>query len=161
MSVSSDSHSEAVDDGATAVNTTPPSLFPCYFPSKAQLVTLITAQGILEDCSFDFARKWRPSLILEKQWDSAAAVSLDEWIRIFETSGMVGALRDANVSIDCLLRLLPEMQKLSEAVVNRARITARGISQLLHHAQNFAKLLGDEGRAVTVNEIKNEVDGGV
>jgi hypothetical protein len=99
-----------------------------------------------------------PELILQKRWDSAAAVDLQQWIHILGDCDMNNVFIDANVSVGDLPGLLLEMQSLRDIAVYRTRITARGISQLLHFGQKLSRLLGDGRRADMICQIKNEID---
>ncbi|PVH91099.1 hypothetical protein DM02DRAFT_706881 [Periconia macrospinosa] len=48
-----------------------PSLYPSSIPYMAQHIILTTTQRILEECCFDFVKRWQPSIVLSKGWDCA------------------------------------------------------------------------------------------
>ncbi|KAK6197161.1 hypothetical protein LQW54_010855, partial [Pestalotiopsis sp. IQ-011] len=48
-------------------------------PYKAQHVVLFEVQMLLEECFYDFARKWLPALLEEQKCDCALAIELTEW----------------------------------------------------------------------------------
>lgn len=135
-----------------------PSLYPCYIPFDAQHLVLTTVQGILEDCCFDFARQWLPSLVNEQRWVCAASVELNRWTQYLDerTLGDLGL----NTGIDraALGVLLVEIRNLRDVAVYRVPTTARGVSQLLHHAKRFSCLLRDNERTTTIDRIKEIVD---
>ncbi|KAI4598322.1 hypothetical protein KJ359_003206 [Pestalotiopsis sp. 9143b] len=56
-----------------------PTLHPVRLPYKAQHVVLCEVQTLLEECFYDFARKWLPALLEEEKCDCALAIELTIW----------------------------------------------------------------------------------
>ncbi|OAA65126.1 hypothetical protein LEL_10573 [Akanthomyces lecanii RCEF 1005] len=136
----------------------PPSLYPCFLPSKSQHHVLATTQALLEACCFDFARKWHPDFVLEKQWDSAAAVDLQRWTRILGNMRDTGGFEAAKIDDETARFLLTRIRSLRDATVHRTRTEARDLTQLVRHAQKFCVLLHDEERAAMIGRIRDALD---
>ncbi|KAF3400327.1 hypothetical protein DPV78_006084 [Talaromyces pinophilus] len=58
------------------------SLYPTFFPYRAQHAILSKVQSVLADCCFEFVCKWQPSILEDRAWDCAAAVELTKWTRM-------------------------------------------------------------------------------
>ena len=56
-----------------------PSLYPSYFPYSAQHSVLLSIQQVLEECCYDFTKKWLPSEVEKHEWDCAAAMELSAY----------------------------------------------------------------------------------
>ncbi|KAJ6436739.1 Ribonuclease H-like protein [Purpureocillium lavendulum] len=135
-----------------------PSLYPCYIPFDAQHLVLTTAQEILEECCFDFAKQWLPSLVHEQRWSCAAAVELNRWTQYLDERTLSNLNLDAGIERSALEVLLMEIRNLRDVAVYRVPTTARGVSQLLHYAKQFSTLLKDGERTAAINRIKEIVD---
>jgi len=56
---------------------------PTYLPSRLQHLILTQTQRLLEECCYNFAEKWFPSILETNDWDAPEAVELNTWWRIF------------------------------------------------------------------------------
>ncbi|KAK3358424.1 hypothetical protein B0T24DRAFT_693343 [Lasiosphaeria ovina] len=143
-----------------------PSLYPSFIPYKAQHLILTAAQQLLEECCFDFAAKWMPSLLEQRGWDCAAAVELTKWTQILgktHTTLPPNAIKLANTNTTTsppmtIRDLVQPAQTLRHTAVHRLPTTARGIGRLLGGAVALADALQDHGRAAQLEQLKAEVD---
>lgn len=58
-----------------------PLLYPSYFLYSAQHSVLSDIQQVLEECCFDFTKKWLSSEVKNHKWDCAVAMKLTEWLK--------------------------------------------------------------------------------
>jgi hypothetical protein len=135
-----------------------PSLYPSYIPYKAQHVILNTAQRILEECCYDFARNWLPEVLTNSGWDCAEAVELTKWTRMLlkhtrTLPPQALATREANLK-DAFL----STHQLRHTAVHRLPTTARGIAELVQAALVLAETLQDHRRALLLKELHREID---
>lgn len=73
-----------------------PTLYPVRLPYKAQHVVLFEVQTLLEECFYDFARKWLPALLEEQKCDCALAIELTEWSHLIrEDAGKVSTISES------------------------------------------------------------------
>lgn len=136
-----------------------PSLYPSYIPYIAQHTILTTVQRILEECCFDFVKRWKPSILQNNGWDCAEAGELTKWTRIISKhSGKLPAdaftLRDGS----SLNGVLFSTHKLRHSAVHRLRITARGVNQLIESARSLTEALQDPLRTAQLEELSLDVD---
>lgn len=120
---------------------------------------MTTAQQVLEECCFDFAKKWLPDLVKERGWDCAAAVELTRWTKILKKKlpnfHPFQALRPGSPSLQ---DLMVSAAQLRHTAVHRQPTTARRLAQLLDSAIKLADLLQDHIRAARLEQLKSEVD---
>ena len=127
-------------------------------PYKVQHVILGTAQTILEECCYDFAKQWFPSVLESSGWDCAEAVELTRWTGlIVKHSEYIpnhafsedGALSES---------LTISVNLLRHTAVHRLRITARGISKLIHCALRFTAALKDPTRTPQLKDLYEQIE---
>ncbi|PVH90454.1 hypothetical protein DM02DRAFT_712176 [Periconia macrospinosa] len=136
-----------------------PSLYPSRIPYVAQHIILTTTQHILEECCFDFVKRWQPSIVLNKGWDCAEAGELTKWTRIISKhSGKLPAHAFTLSEGSSLDFVLVSTNKLRHSAVHRLRLTARGVSQLVEAARNLAEALQDSLRTSQLKELQLDID---
>lgn len=116
-----------------------------------------SAQQILEECCFDFARAWIPDVVQAQGWDCAAAVELNKWAKIMKKRTVPTQALNLPAS-SSVYTLLSKTHKLRHTAVHRLATPARGISELLGPAVRLAEALRDETRADQLRRMKAEVD---
>jgi hypothetical protein len=135
-----------------------PSLYPSYFPYKVQHIILTTTQRILEECCFDFARKWVPSTLQEHGWDCAAAVELTKWTRILVKHSTKLPMQTLDLKGSSFNEVLIATNKLRHTAVHRLPTTARGVHQLIQSALRLTETLNDPLRTAQLEELHHEID---
>ena len=123
-----------------------PSLYTSYLPYKVQHVILTTTQRILEECCFDFTRKWVPSILQEHGWDCAAAVELTKWTRILAMRSAKLPMQALELKRSSFNEILFSTNRLRHTAVHRLPTAARGIDQLIQSALRLTETLHDSPR---------------
>ncbi|RYP05984.1 hypothetical protein DL764_003444 [Monosporascus ibericus] len=168
--IASAEDSEADTDGeaadATVVNGNEaeshavlPSLYPIFIPYKAQHIILNEAQRLLEESCFEFLQKWLPSNLEEKGWECASSIELTKSTRLLARKAG-GIPKEAFIDIGDTPfgQILLAANKLRHSAVHRLPNTARGIRDLCKSAVALATTLGDNVRAIKLEEICHELD---
>ncbi|RDL40953.1 uncharacterized protein BP5553_00932 [Venustampulla echinocandica] len=135
-----------------------PSLYPSYLPYKAQHIILTTVQRQLEECCFDYAVKWLPSLLEEQKWDCAEAVELTKWTRILaKRCDKLPASAIDNDSEIPLEKVFFSTNVLRHTAVHRLSTTARATYDMIQSASRLAQTLGDHTRAAELENLQLEI----
>ncbi|EED13694.1 conserved hypothetical protein [Talaromyces stipitatus ATCC 10500] len=134
------------------------SLYPMYFPCHAQYVILSRVQSVLEECCFEFTRKWMPPTLEDGGWDCAAAIELTKWTtRLVKNSEKLPQhafkLGEAPLS-----EVLFATHKLRHTAVHRLPATCRGVETLVKSAVSFAETLQDLLRTAQLQDLQLETD---
>lgn len=135
-----------------------PSLFPWHVPFKAQHLILTTAQQVLEECCFDFAKDCLPAMVKENGWDCAAAVELNQWTKILDAHHDKLALYALDPGSSSIQGVFASIARLRHTAVHRAPISAEELRQLVESAVKFAQLLQDRRRALQLQRLTSEVN---
>lgn len=135
-----------------------PSLYPSYLPYKIQHLILTTVQRQLEECCFDFAAKWFPSLLEENKWDCAESVELTKWIRILtkRCDKLPASAIDDDPEMP-LKKVLSSTTVLRHTAVHRLPTSAQGIYKMIQSASRLAQTLGDHSRASELENLHLEI----
>lgn len=121
-----------------------PSLYPTYFTYEVQHKLLNTVQSLLEQCCYDWAKRWIPALLDEKNWTCAEAVELGKWAEVLPRRfNQVGSHATSLDSGGSLKSALIATHQLRHAAVHRLPTSAKGIDKMLHSAVYLAKVLHD------------------
>jgi DNA polymerase kappa len=135
-----------------------PSLYPSYLPYTVQHAILNTAQRVLEECCFEFAQQWLPSVLRSRQWDCAVAVELTKWTRILSKSSAELPADALKLRGSELTEILFTTNKLRHTAVHRLPTTARGIDAFLQAASKLAEALQDSLRTAQLDELHSELE---
>jgi DNA polymerase kappa len=119
---------------------------------------LTTTQRILEECCFDFVKRWLSSILLDNGWDCAAAVELTKWTRILAERSETLPKHALAVSEAPINDILFSTHKIRHSAVHRLPITARGLNQLIESALRLAEALQDHPRAAQLEALYFEID---
>ncbi|ETS78279.1 hypothetical protein PFICI_10341 [Pestalotiopsis fici W106-1] len=138
--------------------TTVPSLHPVRLPYKAQHVLLSEVQVLLEECFYDFARKWLPSLLEEKQCDCAIAIELTVWSHLLRRYAGKIPLEALDIRGDSQLdSTLKAVHKIRHSAVHRLRLTGSDVRDLVIQGAAAATMLRDLQRAAVLQELAAEL----
>ena len=135
-----------------------PSLYPSYLPFRVQHVILSTAQRVLEECCFDFAKKWFPSTLERRGWDCAAAVELTKWTRVLAKYSSSLPAHAFNVNGPSLNEVMFATSRIRHTAVHRLPTTARGVDGLIQSAMKMTEALQDPFRTAQLEELHGELE---
>ncbi|KAN0068548.1 hypothetical protein V8E54_013272 [Elaphomyces granulatus] len=135
-----------------------PSLYPSYLPFRVQHVILSTAQRVLEECCFDFAKKWLPSILERRRWDCAAAVELTKWTRILAKDSSNLPPHAFSINGPSLNEVIFAASKIRHTAVHRLPTTARGVHSLIKSAVKMTEALQDSFRTAQLEELHGELE---
>ncbi|KAH9213623.1 hypothetical protein DL95DRAFT_447010 [Leptodontidium sp. 2 PMI_412] len=134
------------------------SLYPSYLPYRTQHLILTVAQRQLEECCFDFATKWLPSLLEDHKWDCAEAAELTKWTRtLAKRCDKLPASALDNCSEAPPKEVFFSTNVLRHTAVHRLPTTARGIQKMIQSASRLAQTLGDQSRASELENLHLEL----
>lgn len=130
------------------------TLFPAYLSYAVQHKLLNEVQRLLEECCYDFAKTWVPSVIEEHSWDCAEAVEISRWSEVLP-SNFACIDNDATSleSQDDLLDALRAISPLRHAAVHRLPTCGKGVEQMLDKALHLVQVLRDDPRASKMQAI--------
>ncbi|RAK86081.1 ubiquinol-cytochrome-c reductase cytochrome c1 [Aspergillus costaricaensis CBS 115574] len=135
----------------------PASLFPLYLPYHAQHRILTNVQQVLEECIFDFMKKWLPNYLERNGWDCAAAVELTKWTKHpFRWTSQIPeeALHPTDLKIESILS---KIVKVRHTAVHRLPTTARGVCDLVGIAKQLTETLGDTPRTSQLENLHHDL----
>ena len=123
-----------------------------YFAYATQHLVMTTCQQLLEEACFDYIKAKHPDLIQHYECDCASALDLPRWLKIFTDCHPLAEL----------VRTLPplaldEVASVRDIVVQRSKITARGISLILRSVEKFLRLLRDADRLSKVGILERQI----
>ncbi|RAL00740.1 ubiquinol-cytochrome-c reductase cytochrome c1 [Aspergillus ibericus CBS 121593] len=150
---------EQEDDSDQTLTTERPvaSLFPLYLPYHAQHQILTTVQQVLEECIFDFMKKWLPVELESRGWDCAAAVELTKGTRLLAKWASrlpEDALRPADLKLDSILLTVV---KIRHTAVHRLPTTAPGVCDFVAIAQKLTENLRDPIRTSQFEDLHRDL----
>ncbi|RYP34164.1 hypothetical protein DL767_004391 [Monosporascus sp. MG133] len=117
------------------------------------------AQRLLEESCFEFLQKWLPSTLEQEGWECASSIELTKSTRVLARNA-AGIPKEAFIDLGDtpLEQILFAANKLRHSAVHRLPNTARGIRDLCKSAVTLATTLGDNIRAIKLEEICHELD---
>ena len=140
-----------------------PSLYPISISYKTQHFILTNTQRLLEECCYDFTLKCLPEILEQRQWDCPEAIELNKWISVvvkrlgklpagcFETS--------IENPATTLASMLAPISKVRHSAVHRLPTTAKGISEMIRCAIQFAKILRSSACEQQLHKLNHELEG--
>ncbi|KAL9119954.1 MAG: hypothetical protein Q9187_003492 [Circinaria calcarea] len=134
------------------------SLYPLYLPYRTQHRILCTAQGILEEACFEFAKVSLPEFLAQKRWECAESGELTEWLKVFRSHRpeILGAGANG-MSEETWKGLLRKASQLRHTAVHRLRTTAPGTIRLLESGRALLEALNDDTRAACIQVIEADL----
>lgn len=111
-------------------------------------------QKLLEECCYDFTRRWIPGLLTKREWDCAEAVEITRWSEVlpskfFDLDTDATSLESRSKLFEALKAISP----LRNAAVHRQRTSGRGIEQMLDNALYLVQVLQDGSRTSKMEAI--------
>ena len=136
-----------------------PSLYPTYLTYQVQHELLNTVQRLLEECCYEWARRWIPDLLEERKWTCSEAVELSQWAKVLprrfdKTNDQATSLESG----DSLKSALVATHQLRHAAVHRLPTSAKGIKKMLGHALFLANALHDTTSTFKLDALLSEFD---
>ena len=135
-----------------------PSLFPSYLSYQVQHSLLNTVQGLLEDCCYEWAAKWIPNVLEERNWTCAEAVELGRWSQVIpQRFGKLSIDATRLDSREALAQVLQATHSLRHAAVHRLPTSGKGIEKMLNNALALVKALNDTGRIFKMEDVLKQL----
>ena len=134
------------------------TLFPSYLSMPCQHVLLNLVQKQLEECCYEFARRWMPDLLVEKDWSCAVAVELNRWA--YTLPQRFDAIPEEATSAPTAQILRDTFEATScirHAAVHRLRTNAKGMDRMLEKGLELARMLKDESCALRLEILKQHL----
>ncbi|KFZ19307.1 hypothetical protein V502_03720, partial [Pseudogymnoascus sp. VKM F-4520 (FW-2644)] len=136
-----------------------PSLRPASIPYSVQHLILTTTQSLLEECCFNFAVKWAPTMVETKGWDCAEAVELTMWtktlVKLCEKLPADAVFNDSGIPLGTVFS---STDSLRHSAVHRLSTSAQGIQKMVQSAVRLAMTLGDNTRAASLELVEAGLD---
>ncbi|PMD31128.1 hypothetical protein L207DRAFT_592059 [Hyaloscypha variabilis F] len=131
---------------------------PTHLPSRLQHLILTETQRLLEECCYNFAEKWFPSMLEVNGWDAPEAVELNKW-------GMILSKCDIPVAATALspgqslAGLFRNARKLRNCAVHRLpHISVQKVEEMVRDAWLLSQALRDDIRATQLLHWHKELE---
>ncbi|MCJ1482785.1 hypothetical protein MMC06_002951 [Schaereria dolodes] len=132
-----------------------PHLQPVYLPYSSQHNLLKIIQALLEECCFDFGKKWLPEILAAKGWECPESVELNIWAyTLLKKTGTIPPTAFNSVAEKDFAQVLSAIPKIRHTAVHRLQTTAAGILSMVETAIALANMLKDEARASELDRIR-------
>jgi hypothetical protein len=136
-----------------------PSMCPAFIPYNVQHLILTTTQRLLEECCFDFALRWAPTLLADKGWDYPEMVELTVWAKtLAKLYDKLPAEAIFNDSGATLRMIFSSIDPLRHSAVHQLRTSAQAIQKMVQFAVRLAVTLGDSIRAASLELVEKDLD---
>ena len=137
--------------------TSAPELF---LPYQTQHLVLTEVQRVLEECCFDFAKKWLPEVVQHRKWHCPMAVELIKWASIIRKHAreIPASAMAKNMSVSSLVATLVKAHPIRHTAVHRVFMSVKGIGNLLKPAIRLALAMRDYARANHLEALKSQLD---
>ena len=118
---------------------------------------LNAVQRLLEESCYDWAAKWLPALLNERNWDCAEAVELGNWAEILpHRFHHISTSATSLESGDALKYALVTTHPLRHAAVHRLPTSAKGIQKMLDNALYLIKALYDASSTLKLEAVRTD-----
>jgi hypothetical protein len=123
---------------------------------ESQYQILLRTQSLLEQASFDFAKRTLPSVLSEHGWDCAEAAELDLIVKAMSAhqQKLDSTLEPKTKPIRAFITGMTELRNVT---VHRHRLSAKHLDHLLHTAVDFLATLDDGRRLEQMKKLYNGV----
>ncbi|KAL8702918.1 MAG: hypothetical protein Q9201_003898 [Fulgogasparrea decipioides] len=149
---------QIIDDPTRKLLPDVPSLYPAYVLFEVQHKLLNTVQSLLEQCCYDWAKQWLPSVLNDRKWTCAEAVELTKWVKVIP-HGKLPADATALDSKTDLRPILNATHELRHAAVHRLPTSAKGIDKMLRNALSLATALHDTSTGFKIEQLVLDFQG--
>jgi hypothetical protein len=131
---------------------------PTYLPFKLQHSILTQTQRLLEECCYDFAQKWFPSILEEHGWDAPEAVELNKWWMTLRKCDIPAAAIAVSPgqSLSVLFKRAASIRNC--AVHRRPQIPVKIVEQMVRDAWLLSQALKDYSRAAQLQYWHTELE---
>jgi hypothetical protein len=131
---------------------------PTYLPFKLQHSILSQTQRLLEECCYDFAKKWFPSILEARGWDAPEAVELNKWWMTFRKCDIpaTAIAIGPGQSLSVLFNRATSIRHC--AVHRRPQIPVKIVEQMVRDACLLSQALKDNSRAVKLQHWHKELE---
>lgn len=130
---------------------------PLFFPYSAQHSIMTSLQQFLEECFFEYTKKWLPSEVEARQWDCAAVKDLSEWTdflkeQVPKLPNEALQLRGPDLNV-----LFFKIRQLRNTAVHRSPTPTREVGSMVLDAMRLAEVLQDPSRIFQLKELYNDI----
>lgn len=124
------------------------------FPWPVQRKVFASIQSALEQCCFEYAKRWLPDLVASESWETFQRIGLTEWgarLKVMENTPANTMSREKGKTWwDVLLRV----RELRHSNIHRDNLTASDVIDRIENATMLMKVLNDGNTASWILEIK-------
>lgn len=128
-------------------------------PYNVQHLILTTTQRLLEECCFDFAVKWAPTLVQDEGWECPEAVELTLWAntlpKLCDKLPAAAIFNESGIPLD---KIFSSVCSLRHSAVHRLPTSAQGIREMIQSAVRLAVILRDNTRAASLELVDTALD---
>jgi hypothetical protein len=130
---------------------------PTYLPFKLQHLILTQTQRLLEECCYDFAEKWVPSILEANGWDAPEAVELTTWWTLSKCDIPARAFAlSPGHSLSGLFKHAISIRHY--AVHRRPQIPIKKVEEMVRDAWLLSQALRDDLRAAQLLRWHKELE---
>jgi hypothetical protein len=131
---------------------------PTYLPSRLQHLILTQTQLLLEECCYNFAEKWFPSLLEANGWDVPEAVELTKWWKTLSKCDIptTAIALSHGQSLAVLFKRAISIRHC--AVHRRPRIPVKKVGEMVRDAWLLSQALQDDLRAAQLLHWHKELE---
>lgn len=137
--------------------TSTPSLFPVHLPFGVQHRVLSSIQSALEQCCFEFAKRWLPDFIVSEGWEVFEQVELTKWATKLKGKKSIPRMAVSDIDEKTWDRVLLAICELRHTVVHRRPICATDMMSLIDDALALTQMLNDFTRGRWIQEIRGNL----
>ncbi|KAF8853500.1 hypothetical protein BDZ45DRAFT_76595 [Acephala macrosclerotiorum] len=131
---------------------------PTYLPSRLQHLVLTQTQRLLEECCYNFAEKWFPSMLEAKGWDASEAVELTKWWKTLSKCDIPAAATALNHG-QSLAVLFKRTESIRHCAVHRCpEIPVKKVEEMVRDAWSLCRALQDDLRAAQLLHWHKELE---
>ncbi|KAF4631565.1 hypothetical protein G7Y89_g6566 [Cudoniella acicularis] len=120
---------------------------PTYLPFRLQHLILTQTQRLLEECCYNFAENWFPSLLEANGWEAPEAVELTEWWKTLSKYNIPTTAIDLSHG-QSLAVLFKRVKSIRHCAVHRhPQIPVKKVEEMVQNAWLLSLALRDDSRA--------------
>ena len=139
-----------------------PKLHPVYFPFKTQHSILVLVQFLLEECCFEYGKKWVPEMMEAHNWHVVESIELTQWTKwFFEYIKLLPPAALTPIPTKSMEEVLFETSSIRHSAVHRLSTSAAGIINMLSAAITFTSVLNDSVRTARLIHLKVKLEASI
>lgn len=125
-------------------------------PYALQHRVLASIQSLLEECCFDFGKRWLPDIITSEGWEVSEQVELTTWTaKLKQHAKRIPADAAFKIPGKSWEEVLFGTHVLRHSAVHRLKTSAYGLVNLIEGAVLLTRMLKDIPRAQRIEEIRD------